>query len=573
MAKGNFKSFGLLDDLISGAQEGGSSDLNIIEFSEQVLEITTLYTPQRAVLKAFYNLPLDPDEEAWLEQMVADDKSTWVKGRKYKELALEVGMRAGKTLLASIVVCYEFWKLSKMADPAKAFGLIKNSPIFIITVATTGAQSKDTVFGYTKARMEGSTYFKGLMDNGRLVLKDDRIEFPSKRLTIIGGHSNQAGMVGKTAKLFCMDEAARFKEQSDVDAKSMYSNVGRSTVTFKDEGFKMVVSSAWEEGDIMEWLYERGDPLKEDQTLLAFRLTTWDMNPQLTRNQLRDQYEADEVAARRDHEGIRPGTVENFFTKKAILACIEDKRKSAITFNQITRKVEDRTYVEVMLNEITRVDFPVYSYAHSDPGLKRDSFAFASGRPVKTPDGIKVYIDVVIEWTPQDRGKGVVYPVSYENVEKIIMEVHKARNLRRLTFDHWQNASLVQKLYTKGILTKEVQFSRGHQLDIYQVARRKFNTGMVVLPDDCPKLIRELIHIQLKNGSKIDHPVKNPDESMGSKDLADAVVSVIAQCVDEERSMITGGRSYAPIQTLGKTHVADLTTTRQNLPNISQQIK
>ena len=97
---------------------------------------------------------------------------------------------------------------------------------------------------------------------------------------------------------------------------------------------------------------------------------------------------------------------------------------------------------------------------------------------------------------------------------------------------------------------------------------------MVVLPNDCPKLVRELVHIQLKNGTKIDHPKKNPDETMGSKDLADAVCSVIHQCVAEERTLNMGGKPYAPIQTLGRTHVEDAAPDygRVNIPRIRPEI-
>jgi hypothetical protein len=563
----------LLDGVISDIQSlGERADLDVIEFTNQVLEVSLFHT-QAAVLKAFYGLDLEPAEEAWLQQMVAEDKSTWVKGRAYKELSLECGMRGTKTFVASIIVCYEIWKLMQLDDPATHFNLAKNSPIFIITVATTQQQSNDTVYGYTKARMEGSTYFQNLMNAKRLTVNESRIEFPEKRLTIIGGHSNQAGMVGKTSKLFVMDEAARFQESGGEDAKSMYSNVGRSTVSFKDKGFKVVVSSAWSEGDIMEWLYDKANPHRPGQKLLAFRLATWDLNPNLTKEDLRDQYDADEVAARRDHEGIRPGTVENFFTKKAILNCVKEGRPSAITYNKTTRTVGDRTYVEVALDKIETVEYPVYSYAHCDPAIKRDSFTFACARPVKTPDGIVVYVDAVLEWEPKDLGRGVIYPVHYQNVEDVILQVHKARNIRRLTFDHFNNTALLQSLYTKGIVTREANFSRAHQMDIYTAARRKFNAGMVVLPDDCPKLVRELIHIQLKNGVKIDHPKKNPDETTGSKDLADSVISCIAMCIEEERTLNMGGKPYAPIQTLGRTHVVDAAPDygRVNIPRIRHE--
>lgn len=566
------------DELIAEGLQRLDTKLTVIEFARDILNFK-LMVPQSAILKAFYGLELEEPEREWLDKMVAENKSTWRPGRSYQVLVVEAGMRSSKTTIASIIVAYEAFELYQLPNPAEHYGLHPGSPLFITTVATTQQQSKDTVFGYTKARIEDSPYFKTLMDKGEVFVNDDRIEFPKKRLTIIGGHSNQAGMVGKTAKAFVMDEAARFKDTStgESNAKSMYSNVGRSTISFKEHGKKIIISSAWEEGDVMEWLYEMADPdqnvtlddgTEVEQNMLAFRLCTWDLNTTLSRKDFVNDYRMDEVAARRDYEGIRPGSVENFFVKEKLVQAA--KGDSCADWLPSTIEVGARKYVGISIPHIEPVTFPIYSYAHADPGLKKDSFGFAVGHPMRTQAGVVAVIDLVVEWAPKDQGRGVVWPVSYEDVERVIWDVHKARNIRRLTTDHWQQAGLVQRMYSKGVVTQEIHFSGETQLMMYQTARQMFNAGRVILPKDAEKALKELIHIQLLRGKKIDHPRKNPDETPGSKDLADCIVSVIYQCAEEERLFMSGGAMKNPVKSIGKTHVAHVmqNAARTNMRDI-----
>lgn len=564
-----------LDDLIHAGLEQAGIEYNIIEFATEILGFDNLWTSQRAILKAFYGLELHPLEKEWLENLAKQNKSTWREGRRYRELILESGMRSSKTAIAAIIVSYEFWKLFKLEDPAAHYGLLKGSPIFITTVATTQQQSQDTVYGYACSYIQNANYFKPYIEKREILVDSTRIEVPAKKLTVLGGHSNQSGMVGKTAKLFVMDEAARYRESSngEVDAKSMYANVGRSVATLKEHGLKVVVSSAWEDGDVMEWLYEQADPDILNQDILAFRLATWDVNPNLTREspEISGDYRKDEVAARRDYEGIRPGTVENFFVRKAIEEAIKSDLKVETRPTEIS--VGARTYVGLELVAVEALT-EGYSYAHADPGLKNDSFAFACGRAVPTALGNKVVIDAVLEWIPKDKGRGLVYPVNFENVEEVIFALHKARRFRKLTTDNWQHAGLTQKLYAQGIQAQDISFARNKQREMYTIARMKLNAGLVELPKNCDRLIKQLVNIQLVRGEKIDHPKTNPDGTVGQKDLADVVVSVIYHCSQEDKHLfVPNSRAKSPVQSLGKTHVAHLPSSRNLIKTLPYEIR
>jgi len=82
--------------------------LSIIEFANRIIfngdTDFQLYPTQKAILKAFYNEPLEPDEQTILQQWVDDERSTWVPDRPYISLVLEAGRRASKCNAASAII-------------------------------------------------------------------------------------------------------------------------------------------------------------------------------------------------------------------------------------------------------------------------------------------------------------------------------------------------------------------------------------------------------------------------------------------------------------------------------------
>ena len=60
-------------------------ELSIIEFANRIIfnndSDFQLYPTQKAILKAFYNEPLDPEEKAILNQWCEEERSTWVEDR------------------------------------------------------------------------------------------------------------------------------------------------------------------------------------------------------------------------------------------------------------------------------------------------------------------------------------------------------------------------------------------------------------------------------------------------------------------------------------------------------------
>ena len=82
--------------------------MGIVEFAHNVLyndeKDFLLYPTQKAILKTFYKEPLTQEEQVILNDWLSEERTTWVKNRRYISLVLEAGRRSGKCLAASSII-------------------------------------------------------------------------------------------------------------------------------------------------------------------------------------------------------------------------------------------------------------------------------------------------------------------------------------------------------------------------------------------------------------------------------------------------------------------------------------
>jgi len=88
-----------------------------------------------------------------------------------------------------------------------------------------------------------------------------------------------------------------------------------------------------------------------------------------------------------------------------------------------------------------------------------------------------------------------------------------------VSFDGFNSSSLNQNLYSRGLSTKIVSFSRDKQLSYYNLLKQLIQRGDVLFPRDSPwtGIIKtDLPSLVIKDNGQIVHPY-------GSKDLPDAL--------------------------------------------------
>ena len=423
------------------------------------------------------------------------------------------------SLCASVIGAYEFFKLSRMKCPQEYYGIAKVSTISILCLATQATQGQRTIFGGIKAVIQECKYFKRLMDSQEVFLLDEEIRYPSKRLAIYAGTSKSSSQVGATLKALIMDEIARFENEKGINnALELWSNLGASTVTFGDAAIKVAISSAWCQGDAIQILREKAEYTPK---CLSFSLRSWDLNPvKAARSNpiIVAAYAEDPLKAALEFENIRPAVGDSFIP----LNEIEDipKRSAAVKIEPTTTVVGGVTYRTVAVVE--GKEEWCNTVLHIDPSMGKDGYGLAFGHSEFDQDGLQtVVIDGLGMWQKDHQ-----HSIYLADVEKVILQIHKLRNIVKVSGDHYgSGAETLQRLKMQGLRCETVYFSNRTQVEMYELLRQLIHQRRLVLPGDSywtGLLIRELSRIQLIRGMKIDHPPGANE----SKDLADAVAAV-----------------------------------------------
>ena len=163
-------------------------------------------------------------------------------------------------------------------------------------------------------------------------------------------------------------------------------------------------------------------------------------------------------------------------------------------------------------------------FLHGDPGLTNDAFTLCLCHRlprVKTlidADGTEktynhVVVDFVLGWKPRPE-----VPVDLLNIEETILKIADIYNVSVITYDRWNSAESIQRLFAAGILSYDQSFSQSQQLAMYRNLKLLIYNDLIELPQNL-EMLRELKLLKLKN-DKIPHDV-------AGKDRADAVAAAV----------------------------------------------
>ena len=426
---------------------------------------------------------------------------------KKTDLIVVAGMRSGKTFEAALFSTYEAFCLQQYDDPATHWGLSKGSEIFIINTATSQTQARDTVFAQIDAKVEKSPYFNFIGYESTY----DTIRLP-KRIRIRSGGSNSASIVGRTAKIVTFDELARFQDTSGKrSGEAVYFSLSRATKTFGDEGYRIVISSPLYPNDFLMTLYKDAIATKLDGTqqhphMLGYKLATWELNPNFTRESFEPEFRLDFAKALRDYGAEPTSAILPYYTNPDV-----------IKVNQLRENILKR----VMDENTEGIEPGDYTYVlGGDPAAKRDAFGIALGHreywdKTDPNTGNKFSVDVLVIdgiWRFKPERKFGINP---EEVLRFIMDITDTFPVRMAVFDTWNYPILQQKLINKGIQVENHVIKLPEQDSLQE----RFVRGTIDVCD-FPFLIEELKSLELVNGRRVDHPPG------GSKDVADAVALV-----------------------------------------------
>lgn len=396
------------------------------------------------------------------------------------ELVLVAGMGGSKTSLLAFLACIALKSLL-IVDWPKRLNILPHSPLFVTIASVSEKQALDAVWNSLTPLVRNSPFFRYY---GAEIFADS-IHFkrkPNIHLRLVSASSDTA--VGRRNLFVGIDEMAKFEQTSGPRGGwQVYNSLKGSIKTFKQHGRMAVVGSPKHPTDVLETLFRIA---QRTPNMLAIRMATWEMNPNIKKEDLAVEFEIDPRAAACNF-GAQPFSGTDLYFPDMDI------------FHWHERNVLEE------LQEHLDVDHPPYDYVLAgDPALKHDRFGLALGHKEEE----KIIIDGAM-------AIGAEKEINPLEVQKFILEISDKFMLSHAVFDTWYYPE-----------THEMLRAQGAQIENHVVTKQDYDNfkrlvyqGKVSLPRSA--LLKEELATLITTGHKVDHPRR------GSKDIADAVVNCV----------------------------------------------
>ena len=476
----------------------------------------------------------------------------------YNELIGVVGMRGGKSVLVACMSAAIIHELLCVDGLQERLGLVKSQEIDGAFVAASGEQASETIYGHFRGFYDNSPWFqnyrRALLDleildsnlrRGDLYWATEKsIHFKEKHIRIKSLTSNSGSIAGKTRIFAVIDELSRMDAgDSKRSATEVYRVLKRSLITIKasvdrlrragiynvPDARMFCISSPMFEDDKSMLLLKQAE--KSDK-MFAFHRTTWEFNPDISKEDLADEFATDPLGAERDY-GANPPGAENplVMNTNIIEICVDKHRDSNFLIREVFfDEVLDGFKFDYVKPEI--VDFKyknLLEYViHCDAGQKQDSFCLAMGHLNEDV----VVIDGAVECRPiHKNNKQGLDPreVYFPAMTDIILKLSRTLSIRYVSYDRWNSTEQIHKLRTRKILAFQKNLSRDdHVRFVNSMAASKlsfparendFIDPTIARNMPCSKALWELKRLN-DDGQKVDHPTG------GSSDMIQCYIGV-----------------------------------------------
>jgi len=499
---------------------------------------------QTIILKCFYasskyneDLTLSQEEREWLEAwaeeqdlekklIIKDVLSKHANKNIIKELILVLGRRSGKTTLASVIATYEGYKCIQLGNPQEYFGLVPDNPILILNIATAAPQAK-LLYNEIKARLRYSPYFKDIVNqdksnseytylltpqdketNERLIEEGRTKELIPGSIVIQCGHSNSNSLMGSGVICLIFDELAYFNDGAGKSGgEKVVGDLIPNTMAFKHPngeaaGKVVQISAPSGKSGIFYNNYRNaftgGEAAKSS---MAFQFPTWDVNPNMQREDFDKEYKKNETEARMRYGAEFSGTLSTlFFPTDIIDECVD--------FN---------------LYQVEKGSRNIRYYLHVDPALSNHNYALVllhqdsfMNRETGGHDR-KIFIDHVKVWNPHKLGE-----IQISEVEKYIIDLNKRFNIVSITYDAFNSASSLQNFRKKSLPASRTPFRSSYKQLIYTELRDLVIGRNIYLPPN-EELIGEFKGLKCAMAAKGFRIFPDPDSAYPTDDILDCI--------------------------------------------------
>lgn len=262
----------------------------------------------------------------------------------------------------------------------------------------------------------------------------------------------------------------------------------------------------------------------KDGSEVAILAATWELNHKVTFSTLAKEFESNPTKAWRNYGSVITTAIE---------AAIKDP--TAVLRSVNPNHLDPWDYVRSKFHEWFRGKSGISYFLHFDLAVRRDSVGI--GLSHREQNG-----QLVLDWlhqVPVPEGRNI----NFADMRQFAYELHaRGFHLELITYDQFQSEETRQILEEKGFKTDHESADKGttaYDSLIEPLLETAAQAAAYGWGNFAPKLsvyghpifIREMKHLKLVNGVKYDHPKKNPDGSIGSKDVGDGAACSITSCL------------------------------------------
>lgn len=430
-----------------------------------------------------------------------------------REGIFDEAIGSGKSYKSAIVAAYEAHRLLCLKNPQKTLGLSWDSKLTILNMGTNSLQAKKVVFSKIKGRLDSCPWFKILYPYDKKIRSEIRLP---KNIYIVPGNSAETFPLGYDLVMAILDEMSFYTDTEDrSSAEEVYMAMMRRLESRLGDRWPwkiMGMSSPQYEEDFTEEKMKEaeGNPKR----IFARRRSIWESKPWQYPSErvgwshngkeyqipptLLDTAKKNPAKFLRDFAAVAVTSLSPYFTDHLAVNAAVDPNLLFL----------DAVGGSVVIPETFKQLHNAY-YIHIDLAKSRDSLGFAMGHQ-ETRGGV---IDLLVRVQPTAGTE-----INFAAVRQLVLDL-RARGFKisKVSYDGWQSVDSIQILKAKGIEVEELSVDRN--LAAYDTLLEAVNERRAFYPD-APILRKEMKALEMKKGTKVDHPVK------GSKDCSDAVAGV-----------------------------------------------
>jgi len=442
-----------------------------------------------------------------------------------------VGMRAGKTMLASIIMTYFEQFILSLGNIKDCLGLHKSPHIELCCLAVSGKQTKDTIWAQFINLRRDTEWFRnldnqmvdlGFVKSGDYIILSEEIINNVYGYKIVGMNSSSATLAGRTRIIYVIDELGRFDTTESKRSASEVWRVGnhslktvRKLVNEKKLPYWMGSLIAIESPiSVDDYGMKRLDV--KDENMFSMKFSTWEFNREYKEEDFEQEFKEDYHGAKRDFGADPPGSAIPFIEDWELFKnFVEDHELvSQFEFSSVDRYVGEVCYIGKTMTFGT-VDLGDWFIA-CDAGKSRDTFAIVGAKREFTDNGeVKLVQGFGVHILPDAKNKRYV---DFLSIESLLESICKKIKVNKICFDYWNSETIVQSLQRKGYNVEQYPMSSVRLADFFSfkaaalqgkiklLPRKGSEDGEPKLMDSQTRLYWEMKRMQRdKNLSKVDH--------------------------------------------------------------------